>query len=79
MLQIVSRVIAALSLAIAVAASSAAQARHHRVHRVSPRTDYLLYDYRYAPLLGFTRYENCWWVEDFAPYQPHLVRVCPPR
>ncbi|MFZ1920509.1 MAG: hypothetical protein WAU57_02620 [Xanthobacteraceae bacterium] len=80
MLQIVSRgLVAALALAITLAASSAAQARHHKSHYIGPRTGYLPYDYRYHPILGFTRYENCYWVEDFAPYRPHLVRVCPPR
>ncbi len=80
MLQIVFRgLAAALVVAITLAASSAAQARHYRSHYIGPRTDYLPYDYRYHPILGFTRYENCYWVEDFAPYRPHLVRVCPPR
>ncbi|MGC1779824.1 MAG: hypothetical protein WBB34_17975 [Xanthobacteraceae bacterium] len=80
MLQILSRGLAVvLAAAITLAAASAAQAHYRNAHRVRPRTDYLLYDYRYHPILGFTRYENCYWVEDFAPYRPHLVRVCPPR
>jgi hypothetical protein len=82
MLQIVSRsVIAALTLAVAVAASSTAQAHHgHRKgHAAWPRTDYLLYSYDYHPIIGYSRYGNCYWVEDFAPYRPHLIRQCPVR
>ncbi|HTZ01762.1 MAG TPA: hypothetical protein VMC05_05450 [Xanthobacteraceae bacterium] len=69
----------AFALALAMAAPHAAQARYHKVRHIRPQTDYLLYDYRYHPILGFTRYQNCYWVEDFAPYRPRLMRVCPPR
>ena len=82
MLQIVLRgVVAGLTLAIAVPASNAAQAhyRHHKGHATWRRTDYLLYSYDYHPIIGYSRYENCYWVEDFAPYRPHLIRQCPAR
>ena len=74
--------LAALAFVIAAAASTVAEARHvhhHKVREAPPRTDYLRYSYSYFPVLGFTRYENCYWVEDFAPYRPHLVRECPAR
>lgn len=82
MLQIISKtVVAAITLAVAVAASGAAQAhhRHHRVHVAWPGTDYLLYSYDYHPIIGYSLYGNCYWVEDFAPYRPHLIRQCPVR
>lgn len=80
MLQIVFRsAAAALALAVALAASGAAQAHHHKVRAAGPRTDYLLYSYDYHPIIGYSRYGNCYWVEDFAPYRPHLIRQCPVR
>jgi hypothetical protein len=82
MLQMISKgSVAALALAITVAASGAAQAhdRHHKAHAAGPRTDYLLYSYDYHPIIGYSRYGNCYWVEDFAPYRPHLIRQCPVR
>jgi hypothetical protein len=80
MLQILFRSVAAvLALAITIAASSAVQARYHRPHHGWPRTDSLLYSYDYHPIIGYSRYENCYWVEDFAPYRPHLIRQCPAR
>lgn len=79
MVKILSRGIVVV-LALAFAASSAAQAayrHHHRWRPVAPRTDYLLYSYSYHPILGYSLYGNCYWVEDFAPYRPHLIRECP--
>ena len=37
------------------------------------------YDYSYFPVMGYSLYGNCYLVEQFAPYRPYLVRVCPPR
>jgi len=83
MLQILVRgAAAALMLAVTVAGSNAAPAhhrRHHVVHRAAPRTDYLLYSYDYHPIIGYSLYGNCYWVEDFAPSRPHLIRQCPDR
>jgi len=80
MLQILSKgVAAALALAVVVAASGEAQARHRKADNGWQRADYLPYDYRYYPIVGFSRYGNCYLVEEFAPYRPYLVRVCPPR
>lgn len=81
MLQILFRG-AAAALMLALAASSAAQAHHYRHHKArsaGPRTDYLLYSYDYHPIIGYSLYGNCYWVEDFAPYRPHLIRECPGR
>jgi hypothetical protein len=80
MATILSRgVVTALALGIAVATSNAAQAashHHHKWRASAPRTDYLLYSYSYHPILGYSLYGNCYWVEDFAPYRPHLIRTC---
>jgi hypothetical protein len=40
---------------------------------------YFTYDYSYFPVMGYSLYGNCYLVEQFAPYRPYLVRVCPPR
>jgi hypothetical protein len=81
MLQSFARGIVA-ALTFAVAASGVAQAhhvRHYKAHNVAPRTDYLRYSYSYHPIIGYSLYGNCYWVEDFAPYRPHLIRECPGR
>ena len=43
------------------------------------RADYLIYDYGYSPIYGYSRYGNCYLVEHFVPYRPYLERVCPGR
>ncbi len=81
MQQIFSKcVAAALAIGVLAAASGMAQAHHARKWRASwQRADILPYDYSYFPIMGYSLYENCHLVEQFAPYRPYLVRVCPPR
>ena len=81
MQQILSKgVVAALVIGVVVAAASAAQAhrakwRHRWPH--AERAAYLPYTYDYFPIYGFSLYGNCYLVEQFVPYRPYLVRVCP--
>ena len=70
---------AALAIGVAAAASSAVQAHHGKRWRRAQRADILPYDYSYFPIMGYSYYGNCYLVEQFAPYRPYLVRVCPPR
>ncbi|HUI13420.1 MAG TPA: hypothetical protein VL048_08150 [Xanthobacteraceae bacterium] len=82
MQHIVSKcVAAALAIGVVIAASGTAQAHHHvRKWRTSwQRPDVLPYSYGYFPIMGYSLYGNCYLVEQFAPYRPSLVRVCPPR
>lgn len=82
MRQILSKCVAgALALGVVVAASSAAQAHHHarKWPAASQRADILPYDYSYFPVMGYSRYDNCYLVDQFVPRRPYLVRVCPPR
>ena len=78
---VLKSVAAALALGVIIAASSAAQAHHHaRKWRSGwQRPDILPYDYSYFPVMGYSLYSNCYLEEQFVPYHPYLVRVCPPR
>ncbi len=80
MRQILSKCVAvALAMGVVVAASSAADAHHRKWHRAWQRADYLIYDYSYSPIYGYSLYGNCYLVEHFVPYRPYLERVCPGR
>jgi hypothetical protein len=83
MQQILSKCVATVSaMAFVVAASNAAQAHrgkwHHRWHYAESAA-HLPYSYEYYPIYGYSLYGNCYLVEQFVPYRPYLVRVCPPR
>ena len=84
MQQILSKCVAAtVAMAVVVAASGVAQAHHpkwrcHHWHRAENPAR-LPYTYAYYPIYGYSRYGNCYLVEQFVPYRPYLVRMCPPR
>jgi len=83
MQQILSKCVAAtVAMAVVVEASGVAQAhhakwRHHWHYAENPAR--LPYTYAYYPIYGYSRYGNCYLVEQFVPYRPYLVRMCPPR
>ena len=80
MRQILSKCVAvALAMGVVVAASSAADAHRGKRHGGWQRADYLIYDYSYSPIYGYSLYGNCYLVEHFVPYRPYLERVCPGR
>jgi hypothetical protein len=71
---------AAVAIGVVATASSAAQAHHRKWHgRWHRPPDHFIYDYSYFPIIGYSFYGNCYLVENFAPYRPYLVRVCPAR
>lgn len=72
-------IVAALTIGIVVAATSAAQAHRAKRHGRGYWPAYLAYDYRYEPLTGYSLYGNCYLLEYRAPDRPYLVRVCPTR
>jgi len=80
MQRIFSKCIAtAVTIGVVIAASSAAQAHRGRWHAHEHSGAILPYSYAYSPIYGYSLYGNCYLVEQFVPYRPYLVRVCPVR